>query len=279
MSFINRKNIRTICSLKSILLISVLILPWGNCLFAQSGDSSHLTPPKVNNVVGDDSNEIDLSNFFEQEFTGHWAGICFGFNNLINRDYSTFGRQMGDFIAPQVLRSTTLEINPVQFDLGLQRYRRTIGLVSGAGLEFVDYRISPEIGLSGSNDRAVHPHYIPAIKNIKSKFSAIYVTIPLLLEFQIPVVKNRDRMYFSTGVIGKILVDSYTKEKYISLDDKKVIVKNLENYGLRDYSGVFTVRMGYRFINLFAEYGMNPLFREQGGPKVTPLTMGIALLL
>lgn len=279
MSSINRKNIRIIGLLKSILFILVLLLPWKDNLLAQSRDSVSLTLTRENNTVKDDSTETAFDNFYEREFTGHWSGVCFGFNSLVNRNYSNYSGQTGDFLDPQVFKSTTLDVNPFQFSMGLQRYRSNIGLVSGAGLEFVNYRISPEIGLTGNSDRAVDPHFIPAIKNLKSKFSAVYITVPLLLEFQIPIQQDQARMYLSAGVIGKILVTSYTKEKYISMEDKKVIVKHLGNYGLRNYNSAFTVRMGYRFVNLFAEYGLNSLFREQGGPKVTPVTVGVALLL
>ena len=77
-------------------------------------------------------------NFWQDDFTGHWAGIDFGFNTFVNKDYSGYETR---FMDNEVFYSNSAYLNIVQQSIGLQRNRNTLGLVTGIGLHLQSYRL------------------------------------------------------------------------------------------------------------------------------------------
>jgi hypothetical protein len=102
-----------------------------------------------------------------------------------------------------------------------------------------------------------------------------YVTAPLLLEFQIPAGKKR--IHISGGVIGGVKMWSNTKLKY-KVSGEKSKEKAKGDYNLSPLRWGFTARVGYRMINLYANYYMTPLFKENRGPELYPFSVGLALI-
>src|SRR6056297_2742905 len=77
-------------------------------------------------------------NFWQDKFSGNWAGFDFGVNGFIHPDYSGYD---SDFMENDLLRSNSTYINLIQQSIGLQRNRNTIGLVTGIGLHLQSYRL------------------------------------------------------------------------------------------------------------------------------------------
>jgi hypothetical protein len=50
------------------------------------------------------------------------------------------------------------------------------------------------------------------------------------------------------------------------------------NYSLQDFKYGLMFRTGYRWINVFVTYDITPLFKENKGPELTPLTFGFTLM-
>jgi len=47
--------------------------------------------------------------------------------------------------------------------------------------------------------------------------------------------------------------------------------------GEYQYNNVLAVRAGYKFIKIYANYGMVPLFTKNGGPELYPFNVGLIL--
>ena len=97
---------------------------------------------------------------------------------------------------------------------------------------------------------------------------------PLLLEFQIPAGKKR--IHLSAGVIGGVKLASKTKVKYQDGGKQKSVIK--DDYSLSPLRYGATVRVGYRMINLYANYYFSPLFSETTSPELTPFSIGLNLI-
>jgi hypothetical protein len=224
--------------------------------------------------------KIDLRNVYSRDFnvwddkfTGHWAGVDFGLNMLLDADYSGYD---SEFMKSSWLRSNSAYVNLIQQSIGLQRNRNTIGLVTGAGLQLQSYRLDNNTTLQRLDNGQIEPQRLYFDQNQKSKFSVISLIFPLLTEFQIPVNHYRNRLYFSGGLYGSIRVGSHTKIKYRS-EGKKIKRKIPGHYSLHDFKYGVMVRAGYRRINLFASYELVPLFKKDKGPVLMPFTLGITL--
>ncbi len=212
-------------------------------------------------------------NLWQNEFSGHWAGIDFGFNLFLDPDYSGYSH---DFMDNDIARSNSLYFNVVQQNISLQRYRNAIGVVTGIGLHLQSYRIDDNTTIiRDANDR-IQPDYLYFDQNQKSKFSMISLLVPLLLEAQIPINQYENHLYFSAGLFGSVRIHSQTKIKYKL--DRREKLKVPDHYSLPGFRYGVMARAGYRGINFFATCDLIPLFREGKGPDLTPFTFGITLL-
>jgi hypothetical protein len=216
-------------------------------------------------------------NYWDEEFKGHWSGIEFGFNGFANPDYSMYPVGEPDFLKNDLLRSNVLNLNLFQYSLGLQQTRNTIGLVTGAGLSLLSYHLENNTSLSVDENRKVHPETLFFDSNQKSKLSSLYLEVPLLIEFQVPVSHFANRLYFSAGITGAKRLETHTKVKYRK-EGKREKLKSPGDYSIRDYKVAGTFRMGYRWFNLFATYDLAPLFEDRRGPRLYPFSVGVKLI-
>lgn len=215
----------------------------------------------------------DGVNLWEDNFSGHWAGVHFGFNTFLNQDYSGY---TSEFMENDIWRSNSMYINIVQQSLGLQRTRNTVGLVTGLGLHLQSYRLDNNTTIERTENDRIEPHFLHFDRNQKSKLSLVSLMVPLLAEFQFPVNHYENRFYISIGPYASFRLSTHTKIKYRS--DKKVKLKIPGHYSIPDFKYGLIFRTGYRRVNLFATYELVPLFHENKGPVLHPFTVGFTLL-
>ena len=214
-------------------------------------------------------------NFWQDKFSGHWAGIDFGFKTFMNRDYSGYNEE---FMNNDILHSNLLCINLIQKSFNLQHNRNTIGLVTGLGINFESYRLDNNTTIErlSANDRIV-PNYLYFDDNQKSKLFILSLSLPLLAEFQIPIDHYKNRLYFSGGIYLGYRLTSNTKIKY-RVDGKKEKLKTPDHYSMYDFKYGLMFRTGYRWINVFATYELTPFFKDGKGPVLIPFTFGFTLI-
>lgn len=212
-------------------------------------------------------------NFWQDKFTGHWAGVDFGFNALLNKDYLGYN---SDFMNNDVFKSNSLYMNVIQQSISLQHNHNTLGLVTGLGIHFQSYRLDQNTTIERNNSDVIFPKKLFFNDNQKSKFSLVSLTIPLLAEMQIPINHYNNRLYVSGGLYFGYRLGSNTKIKYRT--DQKEKLKVPDHYSLHDFKYGFMFRTGYRWINIFATYEITPLFKENKGPVLTPFTFGFTLI-
>lgn len=248
--------------------------------FAQENDSIIV----VQSPAGRLSGLIDIqdlvnegNNHWDKEFKGHWSGIELGINGFANPDYNMYPPNNNDFLKNNLLRSDVLNLNLMQYSKGIQQNRNTIGLVTGLGLSIQSYRLDNNTSIVLDENRKVQPLFLISESNQKSKLSSVYLEVPLLVEFQIPVSNFRNRLYISAGITGAKRLETHTKVKYRK-DGKKEKLKSPGDYSILDYKVAGTIRIGYRLINLFATYDIVPLFEDRRGPVLYPFTAGIRLI-
>jgi len=202
-------------------------------------------------------------------FKGHWAALEMGVNSFANVDYKGY---TPNFMDLNQNKSYEVGINFIRYSIGLQKDKKNIGLVTGLGLTFNDYRFSNGYTIENENGM-VKPVVLDKAGLSKSKLSTSYLTVPLMLEFQIPVSGNNKRFYFSGGMIGSLKVGSHTKVKKDG--DKS---KNRDDFNINPFRYGATARIGYKGINIFGTYYFSPFFKDGRGPEMFPFTIGIGLM-
>lgn len=216
-------------------------------------------------------------NYWDEEFEGHWAGVELGVNSFIKSDYSLYPAAENNFLENNLILSNVLNLNVLQYSKGLQQTRNTIGLVTGVGLSLQSYHLNSNTTIELDENRKVIPQTLFFDSNQKSKLSSVYLEVPLLVEFQIPVSHFANRVYFSAGIIGSKRLETHTKIKYRKNGERQKL-KSPGDYSIRDFKVSGTIRMGYRWINLFASCDVVPLFEDRRGPELYPFTVGIKLI-
>lgn len=216
-------------------------------------------------------------NYWDKEFKGHWAGVEFGVNGFLSPDYSLYPDEEDGFLENDLLRSNVLNLNILQYSKKLQQNRNTIGLVTGLGLSLQSFRLNNNTTLVLDENRKVFPEKLVFESNQKSKLSSVYLQVPILIEFQIPVGNEANRIYISGGITGSKRLDTHTKVKYRK-DGKREKLKSPGDYSISDYSVAGTFRLGYRFVNLFASFDLVPMFEDRRGPVLYPFSFGIKLI-
>ena len=202
------------------------------------------------------------------KFEGHWEGLELGFNGFDQADYSAYVAK--DFMSLNQGKSTEIDLNFYELNIGLAK--SYVGLVSGMGLSFNNYRFENPFTIEKSLTRT---EAVPLVYDnlSKSKLAVSYLNIPVLLEFQIPVNNNEGRLYINAGIIGGVKIGSHTKVKYGDTKDK-----DHSGFNLNAFKYEATARIGYKDIGLFAKYSLTPLFQDDKGPVLTPFTIGISFL-
>ena len=108
----------------------------------------------------------------------------------------------------------------------------------------------------------------------KSKINLTYISVPMELKFKF----DND---MKLGVGFKIRYLASSKDKYtgdIPGDDTgRQTVKRKTINNLETYTYGFTLRVGYKSVNLFGYYQISDIFKRNKGPELYPISVGITL--
>lgn len=268
--------LKTITYILKLFATIILFVSTFHTISAQETDTIvpiHKNPEKILRKI--DVRKITQNgfNFWQDKFIGHWAGVDFGFNTLLKPDYSGYD---SEFMKNDIFRSNSLFINVIQQSISLQRNRNTIGLVTGLGINFLNYRLDQNTTIERNKNDVIVPKELYFDDNQKSKFSIVSLTVPLLTEFQIPINHYDNRLYISGGLYFGYRLGSHTKIKYRT--DQKEKLKVPDHYSLHNFKYGLMFRTGYRWINVFASYEITSLFKENKGPELTPFSFGFTLI-
>ncbi|MGM0497903.1 MAG: outer membrane beta-barrel protein [Bacteroidota bacterium] len=223
-----------------------------------------------NNDDGDFNFDFGKS---KENFDIHWAGFEFGINNYLNEDFSMILSDQNDFMELNTSKSWNINLNFIEYEVPI--IKENFGIGTGMGFEFNDYRFDNLSPIKKDNDQIVRDSSYENLNVEKAKLTTTYITVPILFEYQTPV--NEDSKFFITaGVIGGVKIGSHTKVVYNEDGDRKK-EKNRGDFYLSPLRYGYTVKMGYGFLKVFANYYETPLFQKDKGPKLHPFTVGFSL--
>ena len=167
-------------------------------------------------------------------------------------------------------KSVNVDIN--FFEQNINLIKRHLGLVTGLGLTFNNYRFDNNVVLVPDSSK-IFGYYDNSKESYKkSKLLVTYLTLPLLLEYQTNNNSNINSFHFTAGVIGGVRIGSHTKNMYDG--DKKT--KNRDDFYLNPFKVDATARIGWGVLNLYGNYSLTTLFKNDKGPELYPYSIGIS---
>jgi len=264
----------------------------------EEGDSVRVSVGNKELFVDEDGN-VKLRSRYKRKFNGHWAGFDIGFNGYITNNFNMKFPPEDEYLDLRMEKSIIVNINIFEQNVALTKDKR-FGALTGLGLSLPNYRFRRATHLSSDSSNLIG-YISDGISVKKTKLAMMYLTIPVLFEWQTNNWHKKNSFHVGFGVIIAARLMSWTKiyynEQYKDFElyryntesgqyeaelaatspgNKKVKDKN--DWFLKPVKAEATLRVGWGFINLWVTFSMNQMFRNDKGPQVYPWSAGITLL-
>ena len=209
-----------------------------------------------------------------KNFRGHWSGFEIGINNYLDNDFSMTLPAGSEFMELNTGKSWNVNINFLQYSLPV--IRSNFGFVTGLGFEMTNYHFDNNNNIRKDDLAGFIVDTTYTFNTEKSKLSATYLTLPVILEFQIPAGRRSKRFYLGGGVIAGVKLGSHSKVVYRD-SGKKQKDKVRDDFNLSPLRCGVTARIGYRALRVFANYYFTSLFETNKGPELYPFSIGLVI--
>ncbi len=199
-----------------------------------------------------------------------WFNMDLGFNFLTNN---------GTLDMPENYKDLELE-NGKGCNFNLKIYEQSISivpqhlyLVYGVGLDWNNYRFKNNVDLM--KDSIPLAYSISSIDYKKNKLVSTYLTAPLLIKVKFRENEKGDAFKIAVGPQFGYLINSHTKQKWDQGGDHKQKLNG--DFNLTEFRVGYSLYLGYDDINFYARYFPNSAFKENRGPDVNTVCVGLAI--
>lgn len=205
-------------------------------------------------------------------FRGHLGGLEIGFNGFMTDYWSTTLAPEDNYFDLNTSKSWVWNFLFPNINLGITRH---LGFVSTVGFNFNTYRFDGNNSIVKDDYGMIGPHYPDSgIVFTKSKLETAYLTLPLMLEAQIPVSGHNKTINIGAGVIGALKLCSKTKVTYDDGDKSKA--RSKDDFSMNVLRWGATTRIGYEHFQVYGTTYFTRLFEKGKGPELYPYEVGIA---
>ena len=231
-----------------------------------------ITHPNEDFDLDSEDDSEDESPKRKRKSDAHWAGVDLGFTMLMNDNFNT------DFATTPYWKNDPAR--SIVWNLNLLEHKFNfgtpfVGLTTGLGFSFTSVAFRDGYIINSSTDSL-----FAAVDTVntysKNKLKASYLTIPLLLEFNISTNSDKN-FYLAAGVVGGVRMTSKIKRNGEFADGKEFEEREKGTYSLSPFKLDAALRMGYGSFGVFANYSLLPLFESGKTVEVYPLTFGLSL--
>lgn len=199
-----------------------------------------------------------------------WSGFELGINGYYHQAFKSFSIPQKEFELDYT-RSININLNPYEYHLRLIHNYLTLG--TGFGFTFNRFMFDNSITLTTGNGFV--DTLMSGFDYRKNMLKVSYLTIPLFLQM-CSHSKPRKSFHIAAGVIGGLRLGSRTKQVWDNDGRQKRVVK--DSYNLNPFRYSLMLRLGYRWLNIYADYALSSLFRAGKGPELYPFSAGITLI-
>lgn len=224
-----------------------------------------------------DSGKIVYSDTIEtkkkkDKFEAYWSGFELGINGLMTPENAFNLPDNESYLDLNYGKSWFFNFNFLEARLPV--YKKNIGFVTGLGFNFNNYKfLNKNLQLISGDSLTYSMDTTSGNEYKKNKLNTAYLTVPLLFEVNLPKHNN---FHLLAGVYGSLLIASHTKIVYNNNAGSST-AKNHELPYLNPLQYGVTGRIGIGGFTLFANYNLSTLFKDDKGPELYPVNMGVAI--
>ncbi|QNF35178.1 outer membrane beta-barrel protein [Adhaeribacter swui] len=204
--------------------------------------------------------------------------------NRRHRFFSTIDLGLNTFVNLPETNNSLLDLKPLGSRyVSLNQYiatriggvRSPLHVRTGLELAFNNYMLDKNHRIADENDVTVF-YNEPNLSLEKSKLTASSINLPVIIELNFKDKNGKESFKIGGGGFIGYRLGSHTKIKYQS-EGNTYKDKERGNYNLEDMQYGLNFMIGYKWINLFAKYNMNDLFKENRGPKMNVVSFGFRI--
>lgn len=224
-------------------------------------ESQALIPEKENEsniLLGGSSYNFLFSWKKKKHLSPHWTGFGMGFMNYDDIPNGSL----------KMSKSHNFTVN--LFDFHKQIGKSNWLVVSGIGAEWSRYHFDENAALTKVDGITTFQPAPEGIDYKSTKLLAYYITIPLLLEYQI------SNFHVSGGVVGFFKYYSKSQVKYY-VDNEKVVKNMGRDLNTRPVDMKLRLQVGINDISVYAYYSPFSMFGKDKGPDLKTYTIGVML--
>lgn len=242
---------------------------------AVNRDSSATTPALQSRTVSEIFNpgKAEASTrSCKRSFSGHWRGVGYGFVNFTENPKGTWEGMELDWN-----NSFVLQFNFLKYDISFVR-RHNFGMVTGLGFEYQRFRFNNDyfsLKKANGNLIPVDLHTLNAKDITRSTLKSFYLTIPVMLELQLPAAKL-NQIFFSAGVMGGLRIHSRTKVVYHDQEDTKHKEKDKGSFNMIPFKADAVAKIGFNNVHIWGSYGLTDMFKDNE-PGICTYTIGLGV--
>ncbi len=237
-------------------------------------------PTKVtignNELEVDDEGNVDFKRNKKDRFDGHWGGVDLGVNGYVNSK-GTFDMPEGyGFLDLQMEKSLNVAINFWEQNFNL--IGNQFGLTTGLGIDWNNYRFDKNVFI-GRDENGITGGFGEenGISYFKSKLVITHINLPLILEFQTNSLSKKNSFHIGGGLMAGLKIGSHTKIVYDDGNKQKDKYRDSKGFDINPFKFDLIARIGWGKINLYANYSLTTLFKDNHGPELYPFAAGISL--
>ncbi len=179
-----------------------------------------------------------------------------------------------DFMEQRLIKSTHVNVSLVRHRIGIGK-KEKLGLEYGITFSAHKYYFEQSFRMEADKDNFFDA-VIPTEENFrKNRLMANYITVPLGFNYR----SNPDDLgnSFNIGIGGYagFLMSSNHKIKGGDISGK---VKIKDDFNLSKFMYGIEGRIGFGPVNLYAQYHLNEMFKDDRGPVLNQVNIGISIL-
>jgi hypothetical protein len=205
----------------------------------------------------------------EYSMEPHWAGLGWGFLNITNQNYTINNI---DGVSLKSESSNEFYFNFAEKILPV--IRNNFGITSGMGLNWKTYYLDTNQSFKETNGITGLVDAPAGVEFDYSRLRMLYLTIPLMLEWQ-PGFGNRQKFFVSAGVVGGVNTMASAKSRYKDGTTTRYIRE--KGLNAAPITLDYMAQIGYGSWNVYAKYSPFGIFQSQKGPDIRSVSVGATL--
>ncbi|PSR57076.1 PorT family protein [Adhaeribacter arboris] len=198
--------------------------------------------------------------------------------------FSTLDLGLNTFVNVPETNNSLYDLKPIGSRyISLNQYITTriggvkspLHLRTGLELAFNNYMLNKNRRIADENDVTTF-YNEPTLSLEKSKLTTSSLNLPVIIELNFKDKNGKESFKIGGGGFVGYRLGSHTKIKYQS-EGNTYKDKERGNYNLEDMQYGVNFMIGYKWINLFAKYNLNDLFKDNRGPKMNVISFGFRI--